>query len=201
VSPLVLPEVVVDVQNTVAEGKIPADSAKHVSVGDLDLSTVPGACMALKRIRSAADGVCPYEDRGTLNLASHRQQCLNDSVMRAVQATHSAQLEALRIGPSSGCFQPELAVYVQPVVGGKLLTNSGRRAPMGDLDLSTVAGACTALKRIRGAAGEVCPFEGAKEMAQLSTRQHCVNDSIARAVQAMHSTQMEALRSGQSPGC
>jgi UrcA family protein len=198
----VLPEVVVDVQNLVVEGQgaVPENSTRHVSMGDLDLSTVQGACMALKRIRSAADDVCPYEVKGALNLQGHRQQCLIDSVARAVRATHSAQLEALRTGQSPACLAPaalrEVVVDAQGSMGGKVAENATRHVPMDDLDLTTVRGACVALKRIKSVADDVC-----RDTRDLSRRQQCLNDSVLRAVQATHSTQVEALRTGPSPGC
>jgi UrcA family protein len=76
-----------------------------------------------------------------------------------------------------------------------------RRVRLSDLNLASAMGACTALRRIRSAAGDVCPFDGEKELNLQEERQHCMDDSIARAVQATHSSRIQALHAGHSVGC
>jgi UrcA family protein len=72
-----------------------------VKLRDLDLSTDVGACKALGRIKAAADEVCPDggENR-ELDLWRVHQQCLDQAITEAVQATRSARVAAKRSG---GC--------------------------------------------------------------------------------------------------
>jgi UrcA family protein len=77
--------------------------SKRVSLNDLDLSTQVGACTALKRIRHAADYVCPYEGERPLYLWRAHNECLQDAVNRAVQDTHSKRIERLYASRSGGC--------------------------------------------------------------------------------------------------
>lgn len=79
----------------------PNVASRRVSFRDLDLRTHTGACTALKRIKYAAAEVCPDNDPA-LGLWHVRQECLADSISRAVQDTHNAQLQALYKQPK-GC--------------------------------------------------------------------------------------------------
>jgi UrcA family protein len=76
--------------------------SKRVSLADLNLSTQTGACTALRRIKFAADEVCPDNER-PLDLWRLRQQCLQESIGRAVKDTHNARLQALYAKRTGGC--------------------------------------------------------------------------------------------------
>jgi UrcA family protein len=77
--------------------------SKKVSVGDLDLSTKAGACAALRRIKHAADEVCPYEDERELSMVRVHRECLQDAVTRAVRDLHNRHVESLYNKTSGGC--------------------------------------------------------------------------------------------------
>jgi len=77
--------------------------SKRVSLADLDLSTHTGACAALRRIKLAAEEVCPDTDERQLYLRHVRQECLQESIARAVRDTHSGQLQALYGKRPRGC--------------------------------------------------------------------------------------------------
>jgi UrcA family protein len=91
-------EVVVDVQNVVVQGHQPPPDipSKRVKLGDLDLTTVKGACTALRRIENAAGDVCPFDGERDLSMITQRKRCVTDSVTRAVQSTHSTKLVSLQ---------------------------------------------------------------------------------------------------------
>jgi UrcA family protein len=63
-----------------------------------------------------------------------------------------------------------------------------------DLDLSTTAGAQTLYTRISRAAREVCPFEDAIDAPRIAKNHACREAAIARAVSAVNSTQLAAVR-------
>jgi UrcA family protein len=63
-----------------------------------------------------------------------------------------------------------------------------------DLDLSTTAGAQTLYTRISRAAREVCPFEDAIDAPRVAKNHACREAAIARAVSAVNSTQLAAVR-------
>jgi UrcA family protein len=77
--------------------------SKRVSLAGLDLSTETGACTALRRIKRAADEVCPDDDGLEVYWMRQRRECVQDSVARAVKATRSPRVEALRAKGSRGC--------------------------------------------------------------------------------------------------
>lgn len=76
--------------------------SRRVSFRDLDLRSHTGACTALKRIKYAAAEVCP-DDSPELGLWHVRQECLQDSISRAIKDTHNAQLQALYSKKPTGC--------------------------------------------------------------------------------------------------
>jgi len=63
-----------------------------------------GACTALKRIRRAAEEVCPSDD-GERDLAVLRQHhdCVRDSVERAAVSTRNALIQNLQANGHNGC--------------------------------------------------------------------------------------------------
>jgi UrcA family protein len=75
---------------------------KRVSLRDLDLNTKVGACTALKRLKRAADAVCPFEDRPLDQWIAHRQ-CLKESLSRAVHDVHNRKLDNVYASRSNGC--------------------------------------------------------------------------------------------------
>lgn len=76
--------------------------SERVSFVGLDLSTHAGACAALRRIRRAAEDVCPTDDR-PLYLWREARQCQQEAIARAIHDTHSARLKALSESRSAGC--------------------------------------------------------------------------------------------------
>lgn len=80
----------------------PDVKSMRVSFRDLDLHTQAGACTALKRIKYAAAEVCPDDDP-PLGLWHVRQECMQDSISRAIEATHNAKLQALYSQKPTGC--------------------------------------------------------------------------------------------------
>jgi UrcA family protein len=76
-----------------------------------------------------------------------------------------------------------------------------KRVSLADLDLSTRTGACTALRRIKFAAGEVCPDSGERLLDLWRERKQCMEESIARAVKDTHSAQIQAVYTKRSGGC
>jgi UrcA family protein len=63
-----------------------------------------------------------------------------------------------------------------------------------DLDLSTTEGAKTLYTRISRAAREVCPFEDSVEPSRVAKNRACRDAAIERAVSAINSTQLAAVR-------
>jgi UrcA family protein len=63
-----------------------------------------------------------------------------------------------------------------------------------DLDLSTTEGAKTLYTRISRAAREVCPFEDAADLPRKVKNHACREAAIERAVSAINSTQLAAIR-------
>jgi UrcA family protein len=63
-----------------------------------------------------------------------------------------------------------------------------------DLDLSTTAGAKTLYVRISRAARAVCPFEDAADLPRKVKNYACREAAIERAVSAINSTQLAAIR-------
>jgi UrcA family protein len=63
-----------------------------------------------------------------------------------------------------------------------------------DLDLSTTEGARTLYTRISRAAQQVCPFQDAFEPARVVKNHACREAAIERAVSAVNSTQLAAVR-------
>jgi UrcA family protein len=77
--------------------------SERVSLAGLDLSTEKGACTALKKIKRAAESLCTSDDPLEVYMGRERRECVEDSVARAVKATHSARMEALHAKSSDGC--------------------------------------------------------------------------------------------------
>jgi UrcA family protein len=67
-----------------------------VKYSDLDLSTSDGARTLYKRIRAAANMVCPYGDARELTLKAIGQSCRADAIERAVRTIHNTELAAIR---------------------------------------------------------------------------------------------------------
>jgi UrcA family protein len=63
-----------------------------------------------------------------------------------------------------------------------------------DLDLSTTDGARTLYTRISRAARDVCPFEDAVDLPRVAKNRACREAAIERAVSAVNSTQLAAVR-------
>ena len=68
----------------------------------------------------------------------------------------------------------------------------------GDLDLSTQAGAATLYNRIRGAARQVCGYEG-DSFADKAIWKSCFSGAIDNAVATVNNPRLTALHQGQSP--
>jgi UrcA family protein len=64
----------------------------------------------------------------------------------------------------------------------------------GDLDLSTSDGARTLYKRISVAAQQICPFQDAVEPSRMAKNHACREAAIERAVNAVNSAQLAAVR-------
>jgi UrcA family protein len=67
-----------------------------------------------------------------------------------------------------------------------------------DLDLNTQAGAATLYDRIRGAARQVCGYEGQTFTDQALWRS-CFNGAISDAVATVNNPRLTALHQGKSP--
>jgi UrcA family protein len=67
-----------------------------------------------------------------------------------------------------------------------------------DLDLNTQAGATTLYDRIRGAARQVCGYEGQTFTDQALWRS-CFNGAISDAVATVNNPRLTALHQGKSP--
>jgi UrcA family protein len=67
-----------------------------------------------------------------------------------------------------------------------------------DLDLSTQAGAATLYNRIRGAARQVCGYEGVT-YTDHSSWKRCFNGAVGNAVTKVNSPRLTALHEGKSP--
>ena len=67
-----------------------------------------------------------------------------------------------------------------------------------DLDLSTQAGAATLYNRIRGAARQVCGYEGAS-FEDKAIWKSCFTGAIDNAVATVNNPRLTALHSGESP--
>jgi UrcA family protein len=78
---------------------------------------------------------------------------------------------------------------------------ASKRVSLAGLDLSTEAGACTALKRIKWAAWDLCPTDDRLEVYFMRQRRQCVDDAVSRAVKATHSPRIEALYASRTGGC
>jgi UrcA family protein len=65
----------------------------------------------------------------------------------------------------------------------------------GDLDLSTTDGARVLYQRISVAAHQVCPFEHSRAVSQIGKNRACREAAIERAVNAVNSPQLVAMRS------
>jgi UrcA family protein len=63
-----------------------------------------------------------------------------------------------------------------------------------DLDLSTTEGARTLYARISRAAQEICPFQDAVGPSRVAKNRACREAAIERAVSAVNSTQLAAVR-------
>lgn len=74
---------------------------RRVRLGDLDLNTDKGACTALRRIKRAAEDVCPYGEERPLELWKMHKECIDESLNRAVEDTHSPRIQKLK--RSNGC--------------------------------------------------------------------------------------------------
>jgi UrcA family protein len=68
----------------------------------------------------------------------------------------------------------------------------------GDLDLATQAGAATLYHRIRGAARQVCGYEGTT-FTDRAIWKGCFDRAVDHAVATVNSPQLTALHSGKSP--
>jgi UrcA family protein len=77
--------------------------SKRVRLSDLDLSTDVGACTALRRIKRAADEVCPFSDERELSLVRMQQECKQESVARAVHDTRAPKVQSLLDKKAGGC--------------------------------------------------------------------------------------------------
>lgn len=73
--------------------------SKSVSLADLNLATQDGACMAMKRIRKAAEAVCPVEDGFGLSGFSARGKCVQDAISSTLDNMHRAKFDL----PKKGC--------------------------------------------------------------------------------------------------
>jgi UrcA family protein len=67
-----------------------------------------------------------------------------------------------------------------------------------DLDLSTQAGAATLYSRIRGAARQVCGYDGMTYLDHTSWKR-CFNGAVGDAVAKVNSPRLTALHQGKSP--
>src|SRR5579862_5286090 len=67
-----------------------------------------------------------------------------------------------------------------------------------DLDLSTQAGAATLYSRIRGAARQVCGYEGST-FTDKAIWKGCFDGAVDHAVAIVNSPRLTALHSGKSP--
>jgi UrcA family protein len=65
----------------------------------------------------------------------------------------------------------------------------------GDLDLSTTKDARVLYQRISDAARQVCPYENSRVLMQVSKNRACREAAIERAVNAVNSPQLAAMRS------
>jgi UrcA family protein len=72
------------------------------------------------------------------------------------------------------------------------------RVGYSDLDLSTQAGATTLYSRIRGAARQVCGYEGASFTDKAIWRS-CFNGAVSDAVATVNNPSLTALHLGESP--
>lgn len=119
--------------------------------------------------------------------------------------THHAPSQPAGAGPEVPAAAVPPVVAEQPagvVVGSRYPKDvPSRRVTLADLNLGTDAGACKALGRITRAAGEVCPFEGERELSFVRQRRMCMEESVNRAVQDTHASRVEALHAQGSGGC
>jgi UrcA family protein len=67
----------------------------------------------------------------------------------------------------------------------------------GDLNLSSAQGAATLYKRIEAAARGVCPASG-RQIDQITSRQSCYDQAIARAVRQVNSSTLTAYYSAKT---
>ena len=77
-------------------------------------------------------------------------------------------------------------------------TSRSIKVSYSDLDLTTQAGAATLYSRIRGAARQVCGYEGVT-YAETSSWRRCFSDAVGNAVAKVNSPQLTALHQGKSP--
>ena len=72
------------------------------------------------------------------------------------------------------------------------------RVGYADLDLTTQAGAATLYNRIRGAARQVCGYEG-DSFADKAIWKSCFSGAIDNAVATVNNPRLTALHEGQAP--
>jgi len=77
-------------------------------------------------------------------------------------------------------------------------TSRSLKVSYSDLDLTTQAGAATLYNRIRGAARQVCGYEGVT-YADTSGWKRCFNGAVSNAVAKVNSPRLTALHEGKSP--
>jgi UrcA family protein len=145
---------------------------------------------------AAASESASGHPRRPVRKTAHRVRHASGSAPAAAPVAASTQ--AVAVTPQ--LMGPDQTPNV--IVGGRRSQGDvlSKRVSLADLDLSTDVGACTALRRIKRAAGDVCPDDGEKDLSMIRERQECVQDSVTRAVHSIHSAKIEDLRTRRG-GC
>ena len=103
--------------------------------------------------------------------------------------------------PASSFRSLALVAVLSLLGSAQALADDGTRSikvGYSDLDLTTQAGADTLYHRIRGAARQVCGYDGSSFWDQRSFR-NCFNGAVGNAVATVNNPLLTALSAGKSP--
>ncbi|MEL6361637.1 MAG: UrcA family protein [Pseudomonadota bacterium] len=164
-----------------------------VSFSDLDLNTLDGSAIALKRIENAAERACGGGN-GRLSISERMafNACHEDALASALDKVTSQGL--FNVAAAQNHVLPNRSVTTQLAANGDITATVN----MAGLDMNSRSGAEAAFARLEQAANRVCGDVTGRNLGAERAVNECREIAIANAVSTTQSTALAAVHAERS---